>query len=424
MQPSPAETITGSERIGWEQRASDAAELATFHYVIYVDTTNRVEVTASCATTSTNGTFPCTAPLPRLTNGAHTLELASFIVDGATLESARSVALRVNVGTAVSTDASSSTAGSGEVMVGGDRMKLELVIEGVERPVDLAFAPDGRLFVAEESGDIQVIHPGQVRLTRETTPNRTPIVALAIDPEFDRTRFVYTLSVAKARNGTPAFTLARVREVGGTFGDRIVLLGDVHASATKPSGALRFGPDGKLFAAFDDGDTPQIAQDLASVNAKVLRLNSNGTTPDDQAGGSPLYSLSYKSPKGLGWDGGVLWVADAADANAAVLNAVTSTGSPRRGTTAATVPLPGDSRPSSMAAYSGDRLRAFAHSLLVASAEGRHLLRIRLDPANPTRVLGTDRLLQDRLGPVRVVAVGPDGAVYLAGDSTIHRLIP
>jgi glucose/arabinose dehydrogenase len=427
MQPSPPVTITGNERIGWDQPASDAAELATFRYVVYVDTANRVELTGTtCATASTSGSFACTAPLPRLTNGAHTLELASFIVDGSTLESPRSGPLRVTVGAVAPTDAASGGGSTGEVMVGADRMKLELVVEGIERPVDLAFASDGRLFVAEETGDIQVIYPGQVRLTREQTPGRAPIVALAVDPEFDRTRFVYALSIAKARDGAPAFTLSRFREVGGTFGDRIVLLGDVRASATKPAGALRFGPDGKLFAAFDDGDNAQIAQDLASVNAKVLRLNSNGTTPDDQAGGSPLYSLAFRSPKGLDWDNGVLWVVDAADPNAPRLNAITASpsGSPKRGTTAATLALPSQTRPSSMAAYHGERLRAFANSLLVASAEGRHLLRVRLDPANPTRVLGTDRLLQDRLGAVRVVAVGPDGAVYLAGDSAIHRLVP
>jgi glucose/arabinose dehydrogenase len=425
-QPSPNETITGNERIGWDQRAADASELATFRYAIYVDTTNRMELSgAACATTSTNGSFACTAPLPRLTNGAHALELASYIVAGSTLESARSSVLRVTVGAAAPADTPSAAGGTGEITVGGDRMKLELVIEGVERPVDLAFAHDGRLLVAEESGDIQIIFPGQVRLTRETMPNHTPIVAMAVDPEFDRTRFVYTLSIGKARDGAPAFTLARLREVGGTFGDRVVLLGDVRASASEPAGALRFGPDGKLFAAFDDGGNPQVAHDLAAVNAKVLRLNSNGTTPDDQAGGSPLYSFAYRSPKGLDWLGSVLWVVDAADPNAPRLNAVTSpSGSPKRGATAATVPLPSESRPSSMAAYRGERLRAFAHSLLVASAEGRHLLRVRLDPTNPTQVLGTDRLLQDRVGAVRVVAVGPDGAVYLASDSAIHRLVP
>jgi len=426
-QPSPNETITGNERIGWDQRAADAAELGTFRYAVYVDTSNRVELTgATCATTSNNGAFACTAPLPRLSTGAHTLELVSFIVDPSTLESAKSSMLRVTVGGTAPAASANAAGGTGEVMVGADRMKLELVIEGVERPVDLAFAQDGRLFVAEEAGSIQVVYPGQVRLTRETAPNQAPIVALAVDPDFERTRFVYTLSIAKARDGTPAFTLARFREVGGTFGDRIVILGDVRASAPTPSGALRFGPDGKLFAAFDDGDQPPVAQDLASVNAKVLRMNADGTTPDDQAAASPLYSLAYRSPKGLAWDNGVLWVVDAADANAPRLDAVMTSpaGSPKRGTTAATVPLASESRPSSRAAYRGDRLKAFAHSLLVASAEGRHLLRVRLDPANPTKVLGTDRLLQDRLGPVRAVAVSPDGAVYLASDSAIHRLVP
>src|SRR5262249_49170770 len=162
---------------------------------------------------STNGSFACTAPLPRLSNGAHTLELASFIVDPTMLESARSGQLRVTLGVAAPADSPpAAVSRTGDVTVGDQHVKLETVIEGVERPVDLAFARDGRLFVVEESGNIQIVYPGQVRLTRETTPNRVPIVALALDPDFDRTRFVYTMSVSEARDGSPAFTLARFRE--------------------------------------------------------------------------------------------------------------------------------------------------------------------------------------------------------------------
>ena len=66
----------------------------------------------------------------------------------------------------------------------------------------------------------------------------------------------------------------------------------------------------------------------------------------------------------------------------------------------------------------------FRHDLLVASDTGRHLLRIRFDPQNPTTIVGTERLLQDRIGPIRAVGVGPDGAIYVGTDHAIGRLVP
>jgi len=95
--PAGTETITGTERIGWDQPAPNLAELATFRYAIYVDGTRSELAGVSCATSATASGFPCTALLPAMAAGAHTLELASFVVDGGVLESARSAALRVMV---------------------------------------------------------------------------------------------------------------------------------------------------------------------------------------------------------------------------------------------------------------------------------------------------------------------------------------
>src|SRR5882672_2497549 len=170
--PAPSETITGNERLGWDQRASDAVELSTFRYAVYVDGTRSELTAATCATASTDGAFACSARLPALSPGAHTIELASFIVDGSVFESARSSALRVTVGIAapVGDQAPSPlTAGSA---AGTDSFTVELVVEGVDRPRDLAFAPDGRLFVVEETGRIRVVHlESGVRLKPDVTGN-------------------------------------------------------------------------------------------------------------------------------------------------------------------------------------------------------------------------------------------------------------
>jgi glucose/arabinose dehydrogenase len=179
-----------------------------------------------------------------------------------------------------------------------------------------------------------------------------------------------------------------------------------------------------------------LAEDLASLNGKVLRLNTNGTTPDDQAGASPLYSLAYRSPRGFDWDPtGVLWVVDAGDAPVALrssrllrdasISAVAAPDGPRkRGVRKATFRLPDGGAPASIAAYRGDLLPVFQHSLLIASYEGQHLLQVRLDPDDATRILGMNRLLESRVGGIRAVATGPDGAVYFATDRAIYRLVP
>jgi hypothetical protein len=374
--PGTVETVNGSERIGWDQRASDTVELATISYAAYVDGSRVTLAGVACASTAATAGFPCTAPLPAMMPGTHTLELASFVNDGGVLESARSAALRVNVvaqTTAARVNDTSLAARSGDLTGGFDS------------PTDLAFAPDGRMFVAERSGRIRVVpsspaasarHAGQVDTAialADTLGARVQLLALALDPQFDRTHNLFAIYAAPSRSGDLSFTLARFREAGDTLGDRAVLLDGVPASRS-PAAALRFGPDGKLYAAFDDGGEAERRQDSASMNGKVLRLESDGTTPKDASGGTPVYAAGYGSPLALDWDPptGTLWVADR------------SAGA------------------SPFAFYRGTRV-----------------------PAWSGRLLGPDLFVAPPLrAGVTVIASGPGGAIYYGTAGVVGRLFP
>src|SRR5437879_5668013 len=76
-------TVTGTEKIGWDQGADNAAQLAHYRYLGYVDDVPSVLTNVACATTATNGAFPCSASLPMMTIGSHRLELAVQEIDGA-----------------------------------------------------------------------------------------------------------------------------------------------------------------------------------------------------------------------------------------------------------------------------------------------------------------------------------------------------
>ena len=417
--PSATQTVNGTERIGWDQPAADAVDLAAIRYAIYVDGTRTDAAGVTCAASATAAGFACTARLPTMTAGLHTLQLASFVDDGGVLESARSAALQV---TMTASSASSAPARAPEAVPlrdtvvadaarrhSSEALPTDLVVDGVDDPIDLAFAPDGRLFVAERAGSIRIVRDGRLVAEPALSPRSAladggQILAIAIDPDFARTRFVFVVSAAREAQGRMAFALARFREAGDTLADAAVLLDRIPAAAP-PRASLRFGGDAKLYAAFDAGGDPRRAGDPASLNGKLLRLNADGTTPRDQA--SPAIADGLLAPAGFDWNGSAaaVWIADAPADGPLQLRTL---GPSRR------YALPAGSAPSALAFSRGD--------LLIASADSAELLRVRFDPETHGTPIGAQRVPVDVDGGIQALAVAPDGNVYAATRTRIVRI--
>ncbi len=109
---------------------------------------------------------------------------------------------------------------------------------------------------------------------------------------------MYALYAVDAPRNGLEFTLARFRFVDGVFAERAVLLDRTKASVTGASGALRIGPDGKLYVALDSASDARIAGSFATYNGKVLRINTDATTPDDQPDSNPIYLARASSAAG------------------------------------------------------------------------------------------------------------------------------
>jgi glucose/arabinose dehydrogenase len=101
-----------------------------------------------------------------------------------------------------------------------------------------------------------------------------------------------------------------------------------------------------------------------------------------------------------------------------------SDGPRKGGVPRAVFALPAGTLPSSVAFYRSATIPAMQNNLLVASEEGRHLLRVQVDQMDPPRIVSTERLLQDVIGGVRLVAVGADGAIYVGTSNAIGKLTP
>jgi glucose/arabinose dehydrogenase len=298
----------------------------------------------------------------------------------------------------------------------GVQLQAAVVADGLEEITDLAVAPDGRMYLAERPGRIRVFRAGQLMLAPAltlrdaTTAEGHGLLALTLDPRFDQNHLLYAVYTT-----AEGFRVARFRAVGDTLGDRAILMDAVPARATRPAASLRFGPDAKLYAGFDNAGQAARSGDLGSFNGKILRLNADGTTPADRSSGSPLYGSNLSAPRGLEWDatGTMLWVADGK------LD-VRGPG----GASVARYNLPNDAKAAGLAFYRGDLIKAFRGNLFVVADDGRALSRLTFDAGSPPKVAATEQLVNRAIEGARAVAIGRDGAIYVGTTHSLVKLAP
>jgi hypothetical protein len=399
VNPGDPVTVTGHENLACDQGASSLAELDGVGHYIYVNGQKQPYGGVACRAGATAGSFICQAPLPKMNPGTRSLQLTSFYQTTPDNESEKSGSLQLIVQGIVggateminSGEPHSSVPSTASLKADAWPTGLLKVADGLDRPSDLAFTPDSRLWIAEQNGRVRVVRDGTLVPDAALTLDHRltdRLVSVTADPHFATNHFMFAIYTERSRSGH-SFVIARFREAADTLADRIVILDNVPASPDARA-TLRFGLDGKLYAALDDGGDARLAEDPASFNGKVLRLNPDGTTPDDAPRKSPIASAGPASPRGLAWHRATarLWAADRF-----TVGGVRWTSSPE-----------------SVAVLQDD--------LFVGSETG--LTRAQIQRASAPRLGAIHDVLRNV--SIRAVATAPDGAVYVATATAIGRL--
>ncbi len=167
-----------------------------------------------------------------------------------------------------------------------DRFSRVLVAGNINGPTAFVFAPDGRIFVTEQTGKLIVIKNGSllptpfVQLTVDSNGERG-LLGVALDPNFITNGFIYlyyTVPTATIHNRISRFTANGDIVVPGS--ELLVLNLDNLSTATNHNGgAISFGPDGKLYVAIGENANGANAQNLDTYHGKMLRINSDGSVP-------------------------------------------------------------------------------------------------------------------------------------------------
>jgi glucose/arabinose dehydrogenase len=166
-------------------------------------------------------------------------------------------------------------------------------ITGLSSATAFAQAPDGRLFVAQQGGDLRVVKSGVllstpfVRLTLDSSGERG-LIGVALHPNFASNGFVYvyyTRINGSARNNRISRFIASGDVASG--GELVLVDLPTLSSATNHNGgAMHFGIDGKLYVAVGDNADSSKSPNLNDPFGKMLRFNDDGSIPSD----NPFYS--------------------------------------------------------------------------------------------------------------------------------------
>jgi VCBS repeat-containing protein len=222
------------------------------------------------------------------------------------------------------------------------------VVSGLVQPTDFRLLPDGRIVFAEKGGAIRVAgKDGQLQDTPLITlPASTDwargVAAIELDPDYEENGHIY-VSYVRSDNYQRLSRLTVTDPSAAVLtvdpaSEKVLVQGTQPAGDDHHGGGLAFGPDGKLYWSVGDNVCCSVidgsnSQNLSNIYGKVLRLNPDGTAPDDNpfpnaSGAGPLvYATGFRNPFRLAFTpDGQLLVVDVGQATWEELNLVTAGG--------------------------------------------------------------------------------------------------
>lgn len=356
--------------------------------------------------------------------------------------------------------ASAQGAGEAFTVTGSDGVVLTATpLETFSNPWAMTFLPDGRAVVTEKGGVIWLLNAdgskaGQITGGPEVTARgQGGLGDFIAAPNFAETGTVYLSYVERDAENDALSGAAVERAVltltadGGTLSGREV----IWRQSPKVEGNGHYGhrlvvsPDGYLFISSGERQKFNPAQNMDMNLGKVVRLNLDGSVPEDnpfyESGGvtAQIWSLGHRNPLGIDFDAeGNLWVHEMGPKDGDELNRIVrsanygypfvSDGVHYDGT-----PIPDHSEmpvfeapkvswvpaisPAGFDIYGGELFADWQGDGFIGGLSSQALIRVELgdEPAEAGRYEWGKR--------IREVEEGPDGAIYVLEDREGARLI-
>jgi len=333
--------------------------------------------------------------------------------------------------------------------------RVVTVAEGLVRPWSMAFLPNGDLLITEKPGRLRLVHDGKLLenpiagLPAIHADGQGGLLDVVPHPDFPTNQWLYLSYAKPLADGESTTSVIRARLVDNELRDVEELFEARSRGRGHYGSRLAFDGRGHLFVTIGDrqvapeGDLDSHpAQDLSNHHGVVIRLNEDGSVPQDnpfigRSDALPeIWSYGHRNAQGLVVDrvSGNVWLTEHGPQGGDELNLIepgTNYGWPvigfgvnyRSGTAIhSATHREGMAQPkkvwvpsigvSGLALYDGEAFPYWRGHLLAGGLSGQRIVLLELNGQDVVR----EETLVQGIGRVRDVRVGPDGFVYIALD--------
>lgn len=305
----------------------------------------------------------------------------------------------------------------------------EVILENLDIPWEIVFLPGSKdMLITERPG--KLIRIGKDKKVIEVSGvahvGEGGLLGMALHPKFAENYFIY-LYITSQEKGQYVNRVERYQLKNDVLSDRKIIVSGIQGSSVHDGGRIAFGPDGYLYIGTGDAGNASSAQDVKSLNGKILRVAEDGTVPSDNPFGNAVYSYGHRNVQGLAWDSsGQLWATE--HGRSGILSGLDELNRIEKGKNYGWPIIAGDETKAGMVTpvlHSGvsetwapSGLAFIGDSLFFAGLRGQTLYQAKI---SGIAVVGFEKHLQQKYGRLRAVVIGLDGFLYIATNNTDGR---
>jgi glucose/arabinose dehydrogenase len=335
--------------------------------------------------------------------------------------------------------------------------QVETLVEGLDHPWSLAFLPDGSMLVTERGGTLRIVRDGHLLeepvagVPEVLVAGQGGLFDVVLDPQFEANQTLY-LSYAHGEVKANATRVMRATFDGTALTNQQVIFTASPLKGTPHhyGGRMAFFPDGTLLLTTGEGfNYREDAQRLSSELGKLIRITTDGATPDDNpfadanGGKLKIWTYGHRNPQAIVVvpDSGEVYLNEHGPRGGDELNVIQPGLNYGWPVISHGIDYPGSRispyteypnmeqalvywvpsiAPAGMSYYDGDEFPEWKGDLFVAALAERSIRRLDLENG---AVLDQEILFADLGYRMRDVRTGPDGALYLLTDSAEGKLL-
>ncbi len=323
-----------------------------------------------------------------------------------------------------------------------------IVATNLNVPWDMVYGQDGWIWITELGGNIKRMNPTTYEMQQIFSISDVALFgfsvglhSMVLDPNFVTSPYLYV----HYANTTTTSKIVRYEydATNNTLINPLIILGNIPAGVSHNGSRMVILGD-KLFITLGDTySTPALAQDLNSINGKVLRMNLDGSIPSDNPmPGKYIWSFGHRNPQGLCYANGKMYSSEhGTGANDEIniievnrnygwstVEGVCNTAAEITFCTANNVKEPIWSWSPSIAPcgldfYQNSAIPEWNNSLLLAVLKDKKLIQLKLND-DGTQIVQQNFLITNTYGRLRDVLVIPDGRVFICTSNRDYTGTP